>query len=207
MPDFRPQEGAQSLFLSSPADIAIYGGGAGAGKTVALLLESSRHINVPGYNAVLFRREFKQVVSSGGIRDAALQIYPFIGGVYRSQPTPQFIFNPGAKISFAHLNTETETLCVQGAEICMIGFDELTHFCVDDQTEALTNNGWKSIKDIKTGELVASLSNNREIQYKPVTNVYESNYSGEMVVINQKSGLNIKVTPNHRMVVNVATLD
>lgn len=203
MPDFRPQEGAQSLFLSSPADIAIYGGGAGAGKTVALLLESSRHINVPGYNAVLFRREFKQVVSSGGIRDAALQIYPFIGGVYRSQPTPQFIFNPGAKISFAHLNTETETLAWQGAEICMIGFDELTHFCVDDQTEALTNNGWKSIKDIKTGELVASLSNNREIQYKPVTNVYESNYSGEMVVINQKSGLNIKVTPNHRMVVNV----
>lgn len=203
MPDFRPQEGAQSLFLSSPADIAIYGGGAGAGKTVALLLESSRHINVPGYNVVLFRREFKQVVSSGGIRDAALQIYPFIGGVYRSQPTPQFLFNPGAKISFAHLNTEAETLAWQGAEICMIGFDELTHFCVDDQTEALTKNGWKLIKDIHIGELVASLSNDREIQYKPVTHVYENDYDGEMVVIDQRKGLSIKVTPNHRMVVNI----
>ena len=96
--------------------------------TVALLLEAARHVDVPGYNAVIFRREFKQVVSSGGIRDAALQIYPFIGGIYRSQPTPQFLFNPGAKISFAHLNTEAETLAWQGSEICMIGFDELSHY-------------------------------------------------------------------------------
>lgn len=128
MPDFRPQEGAQSLFLSSPADIAIYGGSSGSGKTFALLLEAARHIDVSGYNAVLFRREFKQIVASGGIRDAALQIYPLIGGLYRSQPTPQFLFNAGSKIGFAHLNTETETLAWQGAELCFIGFDELTHY-------------------------------------------------------------------------------
>ncbi len=36
---FRPQEGPQEAFLSSPADIVIYGGAAGGGKSYALLLK------------------------------------------------------------------------------------------------------------------------------------------------------------------------
>ena len=40
----RPQAGPQEQFLASAADIAIYGGGAGGGKTFALLLEPLRHI-------------------------------------------------------------------------------------------------------------------------------------------------------------------
>ena len=42
----RPQVGPQELFLSTPADIAFYGGAAGGGKTYALLLESLRQITV-----------------------------------------------------------------------------------------------------------------------------------------------------------------
>ena len=41
----RPQVGPQELFLSTPADIAFYGGAAGGGKTYALLLEYIRHTN------------------------------------------------------------------------------------------------------------------------------------------------------------------
>ena len=128
MSELRPNPGAQVKFLRSRADIAIYGGSAGSGKTAALLLEAARHIGVPGYNCVLFRREFKQIVSTGGIRDAAMKVYPDLGAVYRSQPNPQFIFPSGAKISFAHLNTEVETLSWQGSEVCLLAFDELTHF-------------------------------------------------------------------------------
>jgi len=128
MTGFRAQEGAQILFLSSPADIAVYGGSAGSGKTFSTLLESARHCDNGHFNCVIFRREFKQIVSNGGIRDAALKMYPDMGATYRSQPTPHFIFPSGANISFSHLNTETETLAWQGAEICLICFDELTHF-------------------------------------------------------------------------------
>ena len=61
--DIRPQEGAQTAFLSSKADFAIYGGSGGSGKSYGLLLEAARHINNPGYGAVIFRREQKMIVS------------------------------------------------------------------------------------------------------------------------------------------------
>ncbi|NIM76818.1 MAG: terminase, partial [Armatimonadetes bacterium] len=43
--EIRPQRGPQEAFLATPADIAIYGGAAGGGKTWALLLEPLRHIH------------------------------------------------------------------------------------------------------------------------------------------------------------------
>lgn len=128
MQDIRPQPGAQTKFLTSAADFAIYGGSAGSGKSYALLLEAARHIHNPGFGAVLFRREQKMIVSEGGLRDTAMEIYPHLGGQYRAQPTPHFVFPSGAKISFAHLNQESEVLNWQGSQIPMIGYDELTHF-------------------------------------------------------------------------------
>ena len=41
------QPGPQTEFLRSPADICIYGGAAGGGKTVGLILEPLRHV-APG---------------------------------------------------------------------------------------------------------------------------------------------------------------
>ena len=38
-----PQAGPQTMFMASSADIVIYGGAAGGGKTYALLLEALRH--------------------------------------------------------------------------------------------------------------------------------------------------------------------
>jgi len=44
MEEIRPQAGAQERFLASTADIAIYGGAAGGGKSFALPMEPLRHI-------------------------------------------------------------------------------------------------------------------------------------------------------------------
>jgi len=96
--------------------------------TYALLLEAARNINNPGYGAVIFRREQKMIVCEGGLRDTAMDIYPYLGGVYRSQPSPTFIFPSGAKITFGHLNQENEVLSWQGSQIPFIGYDELSHY-------------------------------------------------------------------------------
>jgi len=55
------QPGPQTDFLRSPADICIYGGAAGGGKTVGLILEPLRYVRrVANFTAVFFRRTTPQ---------------------------------------------------------------------------------------------------------------------------------------------------
>ena len=59
------QPGPQTDFLRSPADICIYGGAAGGGKTVALILEPLRHATrVVNFTTVFFRRSTPQITKS-----------------------------------------------------------------------------------------------------------------------------------------------
>jgi hypothetical protein len=62
----KPQQGPQSNFLSTKADIAIYGGAAGGGKTFALLLEPLRHLRNPLFRGVIFRRTSPKLEMSEG---------------------------------------------------------------------------------------------------------------------------------------------
>ena len=126
---FAPQKGPQEKFMSTPADICIYGGAAGGGKTYALLLEAMRHMNHPGFNAVIFRKEYTQITAPGGLWDSSRRIYSYIKGS-SSLKTPKFHwrFKSGATVSFAHLGRDEDCDGWQGSQIALIGFDELTHF-------------------------------------------------------------------------------
>lgn len=124
----KPQPGPQEMFLSSEADIAIYGGAAGGGKTYALLLENLRHIDNGEFGAVIFRRNASQITNEGGLWDNALTMYTPIGARAKESPRPTMIFPSGAKISFSHLQYEKDVFSYQGAQICLICFDEFTHF-------------------------------------------------------------------------------
>lgn len=79
--EIKPQEGPQEQFLASAADIAIYGGAAGSGKTWGVLLEPLRHVTeTPDFYAVFFRRNTTHIRNPGGLWDASMKLYPLTGG-------------------------------------------------------------------------------------------------------------------------------
>jgi predicted phage terminase large subunit-like protein len=123
-----PQAGPQWDFLETTADVAIYGGAAGGGKTYALLLECLRFHQVKNFGGVVFRRQGVQITNEGGLWDEAMNIFPQFGAVSRQAPKMEFIFPSGAKIGFSHLQHVKDVNNWQGSQIALIAFDELTHF-------------------------------------------------------------------------------
>ncbi len=126
-PRIAPQPGPQAAFLASPADIAIYGGAAGGGKTWALLAEPLRHIANPGFGAVVFRRTTVQVRNEGGLWDESERLYPLLGGKGFSSAL-EWRFPSGASVRFAHLEHDRNVYDWQGAQAPLIAFDELNQF-------------------------------------------------------------------------------
>jgi len=129
MTGVRPQRGRQEMFLASSADIAIYGGAAGGGKTFALLMEPLYHISNPNFGAVIFRQSYPQIMNEGGLWDESFEIYPHV----RPTPSPktgtlEWVFRSGARVSFRHMGREATKIDYQGAQIPMIGWDQLEQF-------------------------------------------------------------------------------
>lgn len=125
--EIRPQPGPQELFLSTNADIIIYGGAAFGGKTFALLMESLRWVQVPNFSAVILRRLTEHVRKEGGLWDQSCEIYPLFNA-RGSEHSLKWRFPSGATVGFGHIQHEKDLSAWQGSQIPFIGFDELTHF-------------------------------------------------------------------------------
>lgn len=136
----RPQPGKQTMFFQTPADIAIYGGAGGGGKTWGLTVEPLRHIHRKGFSGIIFRRTYPQIMNPGGLWDAVSNIYPF----FKGKPSDSsWYFNQGSyetEINFSHMQYEKDKFNFQGAEIPFIGFDELTHFSQEQFFYLLSRN-------------------------------------------------------------------
>jgi|GEM_PF-1499953 predicted phage terminase large subunit-like protein len=141
----RPQP-KQEEFLTTDADIALYGGSAGGGKSFSLLLAPLYHIDNPKFNAVFFRRSIVQIRNQGGLWDESMSLYHDADG----HPRQQFLdwtFPSGAVVKFAHLENDSTVYNWQGSAINLLIYDELTHFSAHQFFYMLSRN--RSISGIK----------------------------------------------------------
>jgi predicted phage terminase large subunit-like protein len=135
----RPQKGPQEAFLASEADIVVFGGAAGGGKSYGLLLEPLRHIDNPRFGAVLIRRSYPEITKQGGLWDESFNLYPHFGAM-PNRGGLFWTFPSGARVSFCHLASDQELPSWHGAQIPLIGFDELPEFSERQFFYLLTRN-------------------------------------------------------------------
>lgn len=129
----KPQPGPQEKFLASSANIVVYGGSAGGGKTYGLLLSPLRYKNVPGFNCTIFRRNHTQIFAPGGLWDEAENMYRGIKGAGPRVSSSSWLFRNRdgrvvSKVKFEHIDGDRDLYKWQGSQICGLCFDELTHF-------------------------------------------------------------------------------
>jgi len=96
-------------------------------KTFALLLETLRHSNNPGFGSVIFRRTNEDIRNEGALWDSSKEMFSAVGAKPR-EVNLDWTFQSGATVSFKGLQHEKDVLNFQGSQICLLGFDELTHF-------------------------------------------------------------------------------
>lgn len=135
VPDYTASE-RQTLFHQTVADEKLYGGAAGGGKTAAIVAESvTLALEYPGIPINLFRRtipELNKTIKAELVRQC--HAYMKAGHlVYRSQASGEhegrsYVFSNGSTITLNYLDNEADMYRYQGAEMPVIGVDELTQF-------------------------------------------------------------------------------
>ena len=82
----------------------------------------------------------------------------------------------------------------------LFGANPLTG-CYDEETDILTENGWKHFADLSTDDAVFTLRQDNVIEAHKPNRLFVYDWNGEMYNFKTKS-LDLLVTPNHRMVVD-----
>jgi len=136
--EIRPQP-RQEEFLSTPADIAIYGGAAGGGKTWSLLAEPLRHMDNKDFGAVIFRRTIPEITNEGALWDEAAKLYPLFGAK-PNENDKQYTFDTGMRVTFAHMQYEKDKYSWKSAQIPLIEIDQLETFSASQFFYMLSRN-------------------------------------------------------------------
>lgn len=153
----------QLAFCALPHVEALYGGASGGGKSAVLLMDALRHMEVPGYAAIIFRRNLTDLKRNGGLLDLAYKwLGPYIGSeIYYEASTHMFRWMNGSSLTFGYVGSYTAWEHYQGGNYQYIGWDELTQHSEQDYDEMLTRlrkntcatHGEKRNKNCRTCEL------------------------------------------------------
>lgn len=122
---FKPQPGPQHHFLTCPADIVVYGGARGGGKSFASLGEFWCHADDWGPHAkgLMLRKTREDLKDT---IDVARQMYG--GAAEWRDKEKQFRFANGAVLHMAYLEKDTDAMNYQGWSLTRVYVEELTQY-------------------------------------------------------------------------------
>lgn len=146
----KAQPGPQTQFLASQADITIYGGQAGGGKTFGLFLETCRYLYNRALSLTVLRRTKQDIRQEGGLWEESFKFYPKIFKKAKANDNKlKWKFPSGASISFSALQYEKDKYKFDGSQIPVILFDELQHFTEEQFFYLLSRNRLGQCKGFK----------------------------------------------------------
>lgn len=123
-----PPSDKQRAVLEYGGREALYGGAAGGGKSDYLLMEPLQYVHHPEFRCLILRRTLTQLEMDDSILDRAKSWWVGLPGIRYSKKDRRFTFPSGAKITFGHMQHESDKHNYQGAAWHLIEFDELTLF-------------------------------------------------------------------------------
>src|SRR5438105_1987546 len=135
--DMKPTE-KQNLFLSRRDHREVfYGGAAGGGKSIALLMGALEYVRFPGYAALIIRKDVSRLGLAGGLMARAEEFFRGRKGVrwIGSRRAWEFWLGdyiPPATITFGYLSRPLDKFRYASSEFQYIAFDELTDFSEED---------------------------------------------------------------------------
>ncbi len=140
---YRPQP-VQEPWHACPAFESGYVGAKGGGKTLAMLMESTRGVYHPRYRGIIFRRTYPRLQE---VMDRAWDWFPGLGARWDGDGH-RWVFPSGAMISMRHCQNEEDKRNYHGHEYHFIGFDQLEEFSEAQYTFLLAQCR-SSIREIK----------------------------------------------------------
>jgi len=122
---FKPQPGPQHHFLTCPADIVVYGGARGGGKSFASLGEFWCHAEDwgPAAKGLMLRRSREDLKDT---IDVARQMYG--SAAEWKDKEKQFRFRNGAVFHMAYLENDADAMNYQGWSLTRVYVEELTQY-------------------------------------------------------------------------------
>lgn len=123
----------QHAFCAYNGIEAFYGGAAGGGKSVAILMAALAYVDVPGYAALLLRRTLEELKLPEALIDLSHQWLGPTDAAWNGNEH-KWTFPSRATLNFGYLKNPGSERRYQSAAYQFIGFDEATAFTEDQYT-------------------------------------------------------------------------
>lgn len=125
--------------LATPANITIYGGNRGGGKSYGILMDALADVENSGFHALILRKEKNDL---SDMIETSYQIYSQFGSYNKSKDDMTWNFNSGGFLKFDYYADSFEDYKkrFQGKQFSYIAIDEITHMEYNKFKYILTDN-------------------------------------------------------------------